>query len=89
MIDFGDCGESPSCLDPVTLEMSVLFHKDRPGDLEWFRVERFALSGLTRGASLRRLHTQSLSWLVVLGRIVLQMRELALSRRLVHTLCDS
>lgn len=39
MIDFGDCGESPSCLDPVTLEMSVLFHKDRPGDLEWLSRE--------------------------------------------------
>lgn len=52
MIDFGDCGDAPSCLDPVTLEMSVLFHKDKPVESEWLSelsppwsdTEKFAAS---------------------------------------------
>ncbi len=28
LIDFGDCGEGFSCLDPITLELSLIFHPD-------------------------------------------------------------
>lgn len=31
LIDFGDVGDGPSCLDPVTLELSLLFHPDGCG----------------------------------------------------------
>ena len=30
IIDFGNVGFAPSCIDPIVLEMSVLFHKDSP-----------------------------------------------------------
>ncbi len=30
MIDFGNTGYAPACLDPVLLELSVLFHKESP-----------------------------------------------------------
>ena len=31
LIDYGDVGEGPASLDPVTLELSLLFHPDGPG----------------------------------------------------------
>ena len=31
IIDYGDVGEGPASLDPVTLELSLLFHPDAPG----------------------------------------------------------
>ena len=30
VIDFGNVGRAPSCIDPIVLELSVLFHKDSP-----------------------------------------------------------
>ena len=30
LIDYGDVGDGPASLDPVTLELSLLFHPDRP-----------------------------------------------------------
>ena len=30
IIDFGNVGFAPSCVDPIVLEMSILFHKDSP-----------------------------------------------------------
>ena len=30
VIDFGNVGHAPSCIDPILLELSVLFHKDSP-----------------------------------------------------------
>ena len=30
VIDFGNVGPAPTCMDPVILELSVLFHKDSP-----------------------------------------------------------
>lgn len=30
LIDYGDVGEGPSCLDPITLEFSLFFHRDSP-----------------------------------------------------------
>ena len=30
VIDFGNVGRAPTCLDPVILELSVLFHMDSP-----------------------------------------------------------
>lgn len=30
VIDFGNVGCAPSCIDPIILELSVLFHKDSP-----------------------------------------------------------
>ena len=36
LIDYGDVGEGPASLDPVTLELSLLFHPDAPKrDGEW------------------------------------------------------
>lgn len=50
-IDYGDLGKHPEALDPVTLELSFLFHADRP-DLgnwpslehasQWFDLEAYA-----------------------------------------------
>lgn len=31
LIDYGDVGDGPASLDPVTLELSLLFHPDAPG----------------------------------------------------------
>lgn len=30
MIDYGDVKEAPACLDPITLELSLLFHPKGP-----------------------------------------------------------
>ncbi|MCX4104764.1 response regulator [Aeromonas hydrophila] len=30
LIDYGDVGDGPSCLDPITLEFSLFFHHDSP-----------------------------------------------------------
>jgi CheY-like chemotaxis protein len=30
LIDYGDVGDGPACLDPITLEMSLLFHPQKP-----------------------------------------------------------
>ena len=30
VIDFGNVGPAPTCIDPIILELSVLFHKDSP-----------------------------------------------------------
>ena len=36
LIDYGDVGEGPASLDPVTLELSLLFHPDAPHkDIPW------------------------------------------------------
>lgn len=51
LIDYGDVGVASTALDPLTLEMSVLFHKDGPQEAKrrsleqlraWSRVEEFA-----------------------------------------------
>ena len=54
MIDFGNLGSAPACLDPIVLELSILFHPDArkvigewaTSDLasHWFDVERWAAS---------------------------------------------
>jgi hypothetical protein len=35
LIDYGDVKEGPAAVDPVTLELSVLFHPDRPKVSGW------------------------------------------------------
>lgn len=41
LIDYGDVGEGPASLDPVTLELSLLFHPDAPGKTgTWPSVEQ-------------------------------------------------
>ena len=52
MIDFGNLGPAPACLDPIVLELSLLFHpqgRETIGDWataeiaeQWFDVERWA-----------------------------------------------
>ncbi|TFD55067.1 response regulator [Cryobacterium sp. Hh7] len=42
LIDFGDLGEGSASLDPLTLELSLLFHKDGPGrNTDWARAVDF------------------------------------------------
>lgn len=41
IIDFGNVGPAPTCLDPVLLELSVLFHKESPfQDGSWPTIEQ-------------------------------------------------
>ena len=41
LIDYGDVGPGPASLDPVTLELSLLFHPDAPGkDSTWPSLEQ-------------------------------------------------
>ena len=41
LIDYGDVGDGPASLDPVTLELSLLFHPDAPGrGGEWPKPEQ-------------------------------------------------
>lgn len=41
LIDYGDVGEGPASLDPVTLELSLLFHPSAPGKVgTWPSVEQ-------------------------------------------------
>ncbi len=41
LIDYGDVGDGPASLDPVTLELSLLFHPDAPGKVgAWPSVEQ-------------------------------------------------
>ncbi len=52
MIDFGNLGAAPACLDPIVLELSLLFHPQGRGAIgdwataetaeHWFDVERWA-----------------------------------------------
>ena len=53
VIDFGNVGPAPSCIDPIILELSVLFHRDSPfrsnswpSDEQaesWFNLEQYLL----------------------------------------------
>ena len=53
VIDFGNVGPGPSCVDPILLELSVLFHKDSPWRSNswptqeqseaWFNLEEYLL----------------------------------------------
>ena len=53
LIDFGNVGPAPSCIDPILLELSVLFHKDSPLRRNpwptneqaeaWFNLEEYLL----------------------------------------------
>ena len=47
IIDFGDVGDGPASLDPITLELSLLFHTSRPSS-------RVKLASARSGRSLRR-----------------------------------
>lgn len=40
LIDFGDVGVAPVALDPLTLEMSLLFHTDSPNVAPWPTLEQ-------------------------------------------------
>ncbi len=40
LIDYGDVKEGPAAVDPVTLELSVLFHPDRPIGVTWPAAEQ-------------------------------------------------
>lgn len=35
LIDYGDVGDGPASLDPITLELSILFHPDAPSMAAW------------------------------------------------------
>ena len=51
VIDFGNVGPAPSCIDPIILELSVLFHRDSPfrnnswptneQAESWFKLEEY------------------------------------------------
>ena len=51
VVDFGNVGHAPTCIDPIILELSVLFHSDSPFRSnswptiqqaeEWFNLERY------------------------------------------------
>ena len=53
VIDFGNVGPAPSCIDPIILELSVLFHRDSPFRYNvwptteqaesWFNLEEYLL----------------------------------------------
>jgi len=40
LVDYGDVGEGPGSLDPVTLELSLLFHPDKPENDAWPSAEQ-------------------------------------------------
>jgi CheY-like chemotaxis protein len=40
LIDYGDVKEGPAAIDPITLELSVLFHPDRPKNVTWPSAEQ-------------------------------------------------
>lgn len=53
VIDFGNVGRAPSCIDPIILELSVLFHRDSPFRSDswptneqveaWFNLDEYLL----------------------------------------------
>lgn len=45
LIDYGDVGEGPASLDPITLELSMLFHPQRPDLSGWPSLEQARLWG--------------------------------------------
>ena len=40
VIDFGNVGRAPSCIDPILLELSALFHKDSPFRDDWWPTNK-------------------------------------------------
>ena len=66
IIDYDDLGEHPVGLDPVTLEMSFVFHSDHPDLDGWPSVEQasqwFDLTEYARGSSLGEVITACRQW---------------------------
>ena len=63
VIDFGNVGPAPSCIDPIILELSILFHSESPfrsdswptnqQAKEWFNLEEY-LQGCPAPAFIKR-----------------------------------
>ena len=48
MIDYGDIKDGPAAIDPVTLELSILFHPDKPAGSGWpFQTQAQAWGNLS------------------------------------------
>lgn len=66
IIDYGDLGEHPVGLDPVTLEMSFVFHAEHPDLDGWPSVEQasqwFDLTEYARGSPLGEVVNACRQW---------------------------
>ena len=66
IIDYGNIGSHPAALDPVTLELSFVFHADRPELGEWPSVDHashwFDLNRYTRNSPIRDIVRACREW---------------------------
>lgn len=65
-IDYGDLGQHPEALDPVTLELSFVFHADRPDLGGWPSLEQasrwFKLEEYTRDSPIAEMVAGCREW---------------------------
>lgn len=67
VIDFGNVGPTPTCIDPIILELSVLFHKDSPlRSISWPTEEQaeawFDLEEYLRGCPVPEFIKECRQW---------------------------
>ena len=72
VIDFGNVGLGPSCIDPVVLELSVLFHRDSPfRSISWPTEEQaeawFDLEEYLRGCPVPEFIKECRQWAIETG----------------------
>ena len=71
LIDYADVDILPSVLDPVTLELSLLFHRDHPGLGEWPSLERaknwFDLSAYAGDSPIHEVIRACRRWATAVG----------------------
>lgn len=66
IIDYGNLGQHPAGIDPIALELSLIFHADHPHLSGWPAIEQglswFNLSEYTRGSPLGELVRACREW---------------------------
>ena len=66
IIDYGNLGQHPAAIDPITLELSFVFHPNHPKLYGWPNVEQaacwFDLTDYTRGSRLREVVNACREW---------------------------
>ena len=72
VIDFGNVGPAPTCIDPIILELSVLFHRDSPfRSISWPTKEQagawFDLEEYLRGCPVPEFIRKCREWASEIG----------------------
>lgn len=78
LIDYGDVGDGPASLDPITLELSLLFHPQRLDTLGWPSIEQASrwgsIESYVQGCPAAEFIRECREWA---GRVSAGNREIA------------